>query len=111
MTEKRRDLRAWLMDAFRAEVDLKHPFGGGFPAEVPRGQGDPACRCCRCRRLLDLNTMTIDRIIPGAYGGRYVRHNIQPACKSCNSSMGSKAPRLMRAFGVVKPALRSRGKK
>lgn len=90
----RAQLRGWLLEDYRAEVDL---------------DGRPAVRCARCQKILDLDTMTIDRIIPGAYGGRYIRSNTQPACKPCNSVMGTKAPRTMKAFGRVRPGLRAKG--
>jgi hypothetical protein len=32
---------------------------------APLGQGDPACRCYRCGRLLVLEVLTVDRILPG----------------------------------------------
>lgn len=48
------------------------------------------CRCYRCGELLDINTVTVDRIIPGAKGGRYVRSNIRPACGKCNSETGAR---------------------
>jgi len=32
--------------------------------------------------------VTVDRIVPGCRGGRYVRDNIRPACGSCNSETG-----------------------
>lgn len=32
--------------------------------------------------------LTIDRIIPGCYGGTYRRNNIRPACGPCNSDTG-----------------------
>lgn len=34
--------------------------------------------------------ITVDRIIPGAQGGRYVRDNIRPADMKCNSEDGGK---------------------
>lgn len=46
------------------------------------------CRCYRCGVLLDENTITVDRIVPGCLGGRYVRENIRPACARCNSETG-----------------------
>lgn len=55
-----------------------------YAANVPN-----RCRCFRCGLLLDESTLTIDRIIPGAHGGKYVRNNIRPACLACNSSLGS----------------------
>jgi hypothetical protein len=55
----------------------------------------PACRCYRCGKLLTVDTVTVDRIVPGCVktamfpnGGTYVRHNIRPACGDCNSKTG-----------------------
>jgi len=42
----------------------------------------------RCYGVVDLETVTIDRIIPGVLGGRYVRGNIRPACPPCNQLDG-----------------------
>lgn len=44
--------------------------------------------CYRCEITLDDATITVDRIVPGARGGRYVRANIRPACAPCNSETG-----------------------
>lgn len=41
-----------------------------------------------CLRILTVDTVTADRIVPGCEGGRYVRENIQPACSRCNASEG-----------------------
>lgn len=49
---------------------------------------EPTCRCYRCGRLLTDATVTVDRIIPGCRGGKYVRSNIRPACAACNSETG-----------------------
>lgn len=46
------------------------------------------CRCYRCGKLLNLRTVTVDRIIPGCRGGTYRRNNIRPACAKCNSETG-----------------------
>lgn len=48
---------------------------GGDGVKVP---------CAHCKALLDFTTVEADRIIPGSLGGRYVRSNIQPGCRSCN---------------------------
>lgn len=48
------------------------------------------CRCYRCGRLLTARTVTVDRIVPGCKGGRYVRSDIRPACARCNSETGGK---------------------
>lgn len=47
-------------------------------------------RCFRCGALLDAETMTVDRIMPGAAGGRYYRSNCRPACGPCNSQIGDR---------------------
>jgi hypothetical protein len=51
-----------------------------------RGQG--TCRCYRCGIILVETTVTVDRVLPGCKGGRYVRSNIRPACATCNSETG-----------------------
>lgn len=51
------------------------------------------CRCYRCGELLTLRTLTVDRVIPGCLGGRYVRSNIRPACARCNSETGGRLAR------------------
>jgi len=46
-------------------------------------------RCSpKCLGTLDMDTITVDRIVPGADGGTYRRGNIQPACLHCNSLHG-----------------------
>lgn len=47
-----------------------------------------ACRCYRCGVLLTVDTVTVDRIVPGCKGGTYRRNNIRPACGGCNSETG-----------------------
>lgn len=61
--------REWLVDTYASE----HPG---------------KCRCYRCGTLLDVLTVTVDRIVPGCQGGKYTRDNIRPACASCNSVTG-----------------------
>lgn len=39
--------------------------------------------CVHCGKELDYTTVEADRIQPG---GSYRRDNVQPACRSCNSS-------------------------
>lgn len=46
------------------------------------------CLCYRCGLVLEDTTVTVDRIIPGCRGGKYVRNNIRPACAECNSETG-----------------------
>lgn len=40
----------------------------------------------RCRDVLDINTVTADRIDPG---GTYRRENVQPACTPCQNTQGA----------------------
>lgn len=44
--------------------------------------------CAFCGESLTFETVTVDRIIPGCQGGRYVRENIRPSCGPCNFSLG-----------------------
>jgi len=55
--------------------------------------GPGTCRCYRCGEVLTRATLTIDRIVPGCKGGRYVQKNIRPACAQCNSQTGSRCRR------------------
>ena len=66
--------RQWLLDT----------FGDGVTALCAlAGPG-------RWLGQVDIGTMTVDRIVPGAGGGTYVRGNIQPACAPCNQYTGGK---------------------
>ena len=47
------------------------------------------CRCYRCGQLLTGADVTVDRIVPGCRGGRYVRSNIRPAGSRCTSETGA----------------------
>lgn len=94
--EDRRRRREWLVDTYRANVDVAiRPWDIdeetgeflGFTL-VELGEGIPACRCYRCGELLTVATVTADRIKPGIEGGTYARSNIRPACGHCNSSTG-----------------------
>jgi hypothetical protein len=79
--------REWLVATYRANVDVL-TSGPRILDLTPLGKGQPACRCYRCGVLLTADTVTIDRIVPGAQGGTYRRSNIRPACGPCNSETG-----------------------
>lgn len=66
--EQRRVRKQWLLDT----------FGDGTWVD-----------CTYCQVTLDWGTLTVDRIIPGCQGGRYVQGNIRPACMTCNSVEGT----------------------
>lgn len=109
-SEDRRRRRRWLVETFRADVDVMFvpdwprgaaarrlralrvaADGGRVPdrmVEVPPGKGEPACRCYRCGDLLTVDTVSPDRIIPGCEGGTYKRNNIRPACDRCQETTG-----------------------
>lgn len=46
------------------------------------------CRCVWCNRWLSFDTLTVDRLLPGSYGGTYQFDNCVPACRRCNSQRG-----------------------
>ena len=93
--EDRRRRRVWLLETYRADVDVFDGLSLTDPIEdrdgiltVPLGEGEMACRCFRCGVLLLLDTLTVDRIIPGCQGGTYRRDNIRPECATCASRRG-----------------------
>lgn len=69
-SHSRRARRAYLLRVFES----KHGAG--------------TCLCYRCGEILKDETLTVDRIVPGALGGKYRRNNIRPACGPCNSETG-----------------------
>lgn len=98
-TTDRRRRREWLVQTYRADVDLwvdesQYPAGVWWDYHA---DAQPACRCYRCGVLLTVDTVTVDRIIPGCQGGTYRRSNIRPACGPCNSETGGALPRKGRA--------------
>lgn len=52
--------------------------------------GDGAFVACRyCWITLEYSTLTVDRIVPGRDGGRYIRGNIQASCGGCANRQGA----------------------
>lgn len=94
-SEQRRRRREWLIETYRANVDVLVVTGRYSALEavtmiVDLGTegAQHACRCYRCGVLLTVDTVTVDRIKPGCQGGTYRRDNCRPACSRCNSSTG-----------------------
>lgn len=99
--EDRRRRRAWLLETYRADVDVLFTSDGRqievhLDAHLEYDNTVKVCRCYRCGKLLTLVTLTVDRIVPGCRGGTYRRTNIRPACSDCNSTTGG-AQRSLRA--------------
>lgn len=99
-SEDRRKRKAWLIETYRADVDMPHiaiplsakTFDEAMAyarlVEVPFGEGIPAARCYRCGTLVTAETVICDRIIPGCLGGTYRRNNIRPSCQTCSELQG-----------------------
>lgn len=92
-SQNRRRRREWLVSTYRANVDvlvMDLPSGPLTVGVIPGTENAvPACRCYRCGLLLTTDTVTVDRIIPGALGGTYRRSNIRPSCQPCASYTGA----------------------
>lgn len=103
-TYARKRRREWLVETYRADVDVvpddQIPWWAKgdrerlFAQGMARGTGTPACRCYRCGKLLTVDTVTADRIKPGCQGGTYKRPNIRPCCSNCNSETGGATRRI-----------------
>lgn len=78
----RRSRKQWLLDT----------FGDGTTAP-----------CFNCNDPVTFTTITVDRIVPGVLGGKYVRGNIRPCCGHCNSVLGAQLARALKACGLSKP--------
>lgn len=100
-TEDRRRRREWLVETYRADHDarvdvlpddtllvMRTDLVSTYSEFATSRRNVPACRCYRCGTLLTVETVTVDRIIPGCRGGTYRRNNIRPACGRCNSETG-----------------------
>lgn len=69
------DSRGSSYDRKRRKIWMLATFGDG-----------KKCRCTHCPKILTLETLEADRIVPGSKGGTYKQGNIQPACRACNAS-------------------------
>ena len=71
------NVRGSATDRRRRKLWLLSAFGDGTTAA-----------CSYCGKPLTVETITVDRVVPGCRGGTYARGNIQPACALCNSVYG-----------------------
>lgn len=74
------NVRGSASDRRNRKIWLLTTFGDG--RKVP---------CHDCGMVLNWATLTVDRILPGCLGGKYVRGNIRPACQQCNIRRGNDA--------------------
>lgn len=89
-----RELRKlWLLKTYAANTRVL------MWRELADNEFVDACRCYRCGILLTFETVTVDRIVPGCKGGKYVRNNIRPSCAPCNSETGGR----LKGSGKTKP--------
>lgn len=103
-TRNRRSRRAWLLETYRADVDVFDESSWDRRTiqerdgtrTVPLGSGVSACRCYRCGKLLTIETLTVDRIVPGCKGGTYARNNIRPSCSDCANKQGGELSGALR---------------
>jgi 5-methylcytosine-specific restriction endonuclease McrA len=72
------DLRGSTTDRKRRKLWLIDTFGDGEFV---------ACRYCWI--TMQYPQLTVDRIVPGHRGGRYIRSNIQPSCSLCAARQGA----------------------
>lgn len=67
----------------------------GYPTRVRMAQkltaefGDGhTCPCIYCGRTLEPGTISLDRLVPGSEGGKYIMPNLAPTCYECNQRRG-----------------------
>lgn len=107
--------KAWLLETYAADCAIAVPARFKVELIIPvskidqyRADGDTVhecCRCYRCGKLLTLETLTVDRIVPGCKGGTYRRNNIRPSCADCASKTGRDLSAEIRSNRV--PVVRS----
>lgn len=56
------------------------------------------CRCLKCTEIFPIEKLTADHIVPLFVGGSDSIENIQPLCRSCNSSKGTKTINYLEPF-------------
>lgn len=108
--------KEWLLKTYAADSAIAIPARFRVELIIPvskidqyRLDGDTVmecCRCYRCGKLLTIETVTVDRIIPGCEGGTYRRNNIRPSCSECANKQGVELRAKNRSNPV--PVVRSR---
>ncbi|GAA2681732.1 MULTISPECIES: HNH endonuclease [Actinosynnema] len=61
--------------------------------------------CFECRTVLTVDTLSVDRVVPGVLGGTYHRSNIRPMCLRCNSCAGGVLVHQLHNGQAVTPPL------
>lgn len=51
-------------------------------------RGKTIASCCFCKRKINIKSLTLEHIIPIAYGGRWNIENLALSCKECNQERG-----------------------
>lgn len=116
-TTDRQRRKAWLIETYAADYAIAIPARFTVELVIPvdridqyRLDGDTVHRCCRCYRcgkLLTLETVTVDRIVPGCKGGTYRRNNIRPSCSDCANKQGAELSAETRnQVPMVRPRVR-----
>ena len=115
-TADRQRRKQWLLETYAADCAIAVPARFKVELIIPlsaveqyRADGDTihqCCRCYRCGKLLTLETLTVDRIIPGCKGGTYRRNNIRPSCSNCANKQGAELSAETRnRVPVVRPGM------
>lgn len=58
-------------------------------AVIDRDGDGTTVKCYRCSTLLDITTVTMDRIVPGVEGGKYTVDNCRASCSACATETGN----------------------
>lgn len=87
-----RNVRGSAQDRRRRKLWLLSPEAGHG------GDGEKVACAFACGTILTFETLWVDRIVPGAYGGTYVRSNIQPACEPCQLDEGGRLGQVRRGL-------------
>ncbi|MBM4045173.1 MAG: HNH endonuclease [Planctomycetes bacterium] len=65
-------------------------------------------RCLYCGRRFPTSELSLDHVIPKAYGGKTTWENIVCACTACNKKKGGRTPKEAHMTLIRKPAMPKR---